>query len=801
MKKTLKGITFGIAAIMASFLPCISTHAESKTATVTASIAESLSLTLSAGSMDFNLETNDLYTDFINVIGRTNSANGYTISFNANNDYNDLKHSNALIEDKIASIEGPRTESEFPNKSWGYSIDDSNYTFKKVPLNPKNIFTTSTQGETTHKFTTGVKGSADLVAGDYENELLFTIIANPLVNNTDDDDDGDNSENPEPLTYDEYGRAKAILGVNGNLNFVFDSNTYNIGESYTDNLGATEIVAVYNVPLNASIINWSPNTPWSGDIENVTSVNFSDSFYDFHPTKTSGWFKNGNNITSLTNPQNLNTSETWSMSHMFAGTKIALLDLHAWDTKKVTNINYMFQGMYPENSFALNVSGWDTSRLATANSAFGNAGATWGIGSWEISGIEDWDVSNLKKAREMFLGAGWYAPNFSLNLSNWDVSNIRDAYGMFQQTAQDAANVNINLSYWGLDRATDMYHFMNSFAMNSNKATINMDNFSANAVTNLDSAFYNIAGGSNNRSDNELNFNMKNFHANSLQSAQWMLSHMGERMQTANIDVSGWNLSNTANLSSAFYYAGHDSSAFTMNAKNMKLENANISNMFDSLGYQAADFSLDVTGWDLGESTNANHLFYYMGYNALTSWKLVGIEDWDVSNIEDMSNMFSYVGANANEINLDLHKWNTESVTNVSSMFNSLGYYNAKTIKLNLSGFNFSNVSDLNNMFGGSVGNNAETLSMNLSNWNLGNNITSLSNLFSSVGEKAGDVTINVSGWDTSNITNMRSTFNWTAQHADSFNLVGINDWDVSNADRESMFNDTGKDCGFVAPF
>ena len=73
MKKTLKSITFGIAAIMASFLPCISTHAESKTATVTASIAESLSLTLSADSMDFNLETNDLYTDFINVIGRTNS--------------------------------------------------------------------------------------------------------------------------------------------------------------------------------------------------------------------------------------------------------------------------------------------------------------------------------------------------------------------------------------------------------------------------------------------------------------------------------------------------------------------------------------------------------------------------------------------------------------------------------------------------------------------------------------------------------------------------------------------------------
>ena len=98
MKKTLKSITFGIAAIMASFLPCISTHAESKTATVTASIAESLSLTLSADSMDFNLETNDLYTDFINVIGRTNSANGYTISFNANNDYNDLKHSNVLLE-------------------------------------------------------------------------------------------------------------------------------------------------------------------------------------------------------------------------------------------------------------------------------------------------------------------------------------------------------------------------------------------------------------------------------------------------------------------------------------------------------------------------------------------------------------------------------------------------------------------------------------------------------------------------------------------------------------------------------
>ena len=93
MKKHSKLAIFGAATLAASsfLIPQAVNATTNQAATIKASIAESLSLTLSANAIDFNLESNDLYTDSIEVTGRTNSANGYTISFNANNDYNDLK--------------------------------------------------------------------------------------------------------------------------------------------------------------------------------------------------------------------------------------------------------------------------------------------------------------------------------------------------------------------------------------------------------------------------------------------------------------------------------------------------------------------------------------------------------------------------------------------------------------------------------------------------------------------------------------------------------------------------------------
>ena len=167
MKKFSKFLA--ISALALTTIPT-NVFAASETASIKATIPDSLTLTLSTDNLTFNLEDTDLHTDKLIVTAKTNAAAGYTISFNANNDYNDLKHSNVLVEDKIASIAEDKTEATFPETAWAYSTDISDYTFKKIPLTPENVFATTEKGENTHDFTVGVRAN-NLAAGDYENNL------------------------------------------------------------------------------------------------------------------------------------------------------------------------------------------------------------------------------------------------------------------------------------------------------------------------------------------------------------------------------------------------------------------------------------------------------------------------------------------------------------------------------------------------------------------------------------------------------------------------------------------------------
>lgn len=147
------------------------------TAAIKASIPESLAIELSSNSIEFDLSDQNLHMDFLEVSGSTNSYAGYTISMNVNNEYNDLKHSNPTVEESIPSIAEDKTEANFPETAWGYSVDVANYTFREFPLVAENIFTTSEIGSNVHQFTIGARAK-DVVAGEYANELIFTIIAN-----------------------------------------------------------------------------------------------------------------------------------------------------------------------------------------------------------------------------------------------------------------------------------------------------------------------------------------------------------------------------------------------------------------------------------------------------------------------------------------------------------------------------------------------------------------------------------------------------------------------------------------------
>lgn len=710
MKKIFKSAILGIATIASSFLPSLTAQAESQNATITASVAETLSLTLSANAMNFDLETNDLYTDFINVTGHTNSANGYTISFNANNNYNDLKHSNTLVETTIASIQGPRDESDFPEKSWGYSIDDSDYTFKKIPLTPKNIFETSTQGENVHKFTTGIKGSVELPAGDYENELLFTIVANPL---TDSEDLPDLSE----------GDPKAILGANNNLNFVFDQNTYTVGEAYIDNLGETEIVAVYEVPRNSQIIDYNSNTPWKDIIDTITSVNFAENFHDFRPKSTAGWFKNGEKIASFTGTQNINMSGVVDATSMFQ------------------------RAGYNAANFSIDATGWDTSHVRSMKDMFQYTG--YSANSWNIVGIKDWDVSNVTTMEEMFERiACEKSVDINLDLSGWDAGKVTNMNYFLNNAGAHANSFNINLNDWdvsSLTNASMSFYFIGS---NAKDIVVSLNNWNAKSLTNMNNMFQSIGYNQDSQENSTLNFSMKNFKAPKMTSIGNAFYYLGYHSDTANIDMSGWTLSGATSLYDMFNEVGMYSSILRLNTSNWKINNVtNLSYMYDQVGYYTGDIEIDVSNWQMASAQNMSKMFSYVGfcnsYNGPTegSWNIKGLNTFNTSNVTDMHSMFYGAAENNPDeyISLDLSNWNTSKVTDMSEMFKYFGQAKAKNVSLNASGWDVSNVTNMYGMFNDFGQHATGIVELNLADWEL-NPTVNTDYMFYDTGEDSGFV-------------------------------------------------------------
>ena len=166
--------------MLAGIISTPSVFAENKTTGVSLDVEEKMTLTLDKHALDFTAMDSSLQIDNLRLSVLTNAANGYTVSFSANNDYNDLKHSNAAVTEKIPSITEQKTADTFTETAWAYSLDTENHTFNQIPIVPQNIFTAKTKGQNAYDFSIGVRVKDALAAGDYENELIFTAVANPL---------------------------------------------------------------------------------------------------------------------------------------------------------------------------------------------------------------------------------------------------------------------------------------------------------------------------------------------------------------------------------------------------------------------------------------------------------------------------------------------------------------------------------------------------------------------------------------------------------------------------------------------
>ncbi len=123
----------------------------------------------------------------------------------------------------------------------------------------------------------------------------------------------------------------------------------------------------------------------------------------------------------------VDTSKITDMSYLFEeihGRDFSGIEL--WNVSNVKNMGAMFQN----SDFNQNISSWDVSNVTNMSSMFS--------GSSFNQDISSWDVSNVKLMYGMFSDS-----SFNQDISSWDVSNVKIMCGMFQKS-----HFNQDISSW-----------------------------------------------------------------------------------------------------------------------------------------------------------------------------------------------------------------------------------------------------------------------------------------------------------------------------------------------------------------
>lgn len=123
------------------------------------------------------------------------------------------------------------------------------------------------------------------------------------------------------------------------LYFVASKTLVSAGDTYKGH-------TVTTVWSNDEVINYtsSDKSPWYNYASLVQSVIIDKTFKSIKPKKMYEWFRYMSNLTEITGMENLNTSETVDMRHLFMGcSQLTTLDLRHFDMSKVSEADGMFQ--------------------------------------------------------------------------------------------------------------------------------------------------------------------------------------------------------------------------------------------------------------------------------------------------------------------------------------------------------------------------------------------------------------------------------------------------------------------------
>ena len=123
------------------------------------------------------------------------------------------------------------------------------------------------------------------------------------------------------------------------------------------------------------------------------------------------------------------------------------------DTSKITDMSALFQGDLSDSNrekFS-GIEYWNVSNVKNMSCMFANTDFNQDIGSWDVSNVTDmshmfdgssfnqdissWDVSNVENMSGMFSYSSFLHSSFNQDISSWDVSNVTNMSSMFHESS------------------------------------------------------------------------------------------------------------------------------------------------------------------------------------------------------------------------------------------------------------------------------------------------------------------------------------------------------------------------------
>ena len=486
-------------------------------------------------------------------------------------------------------------------------------------------------------------------------------------------------------TLDDPTEKAIYCNDNRTLYFVYDTNTYTAGDTYTaDDETQHAITAVYTgfkdhgysyreyktsegahlvLNVNGEEVNLAnyasySDYPWDYYARYIQTVDFQNSYRSCTSTSMACWFHVFSSLVEVKNAStNLKLDETTSLRYTFLNCRaLTSLDVSGWDVSKVLNMNQTFSQCLVLTS--LDVSNWDVSNVTDMNSTFQSCSK---LTTLDVS---KWNTSKVTSLVATFSGCKNVA---ALDVSNWDVSNVTNMTSTFQDCS---ILTTLDVSKWNTSKVTSL---ANTFYGCKNVAALDVSNWDVSNVTDMARTFWECT------SVTELDVSKWN-----TEKVTNMNGTFYQCRTLTTLDVSKWDVSNVTNM----YYTFRDCKKVTeLDVSDWDV--SNVTNMGGTFSYCSELTTLDVSKWDTGNATSMNATF--SNCSKLTT---LDVSNWNTENVTNMSSTFEQCKALTT---LDVSNWNTANVTSMSSTF----YYMESVSSLDLSKWNTEKVTNFGGSFGG----------------------------------------------------------------------------------------------------